>query len=347
MNKILNILFLSCLFNIGCIDNRQKLYIYTWSDYFDPDLIAKFESENNCKVVIDTFDSNETALAKLLAGASGYDIITPTSYIIPSMISGKIIKSLDHSKIPNVKKNLDNKYYNLLLDKELTFSVPYAFSVTGLMYQKSTVPKNLDMSNVSYYCLTNSCWQKRACILNDVREIIGISLLENGYDVNSIDETELKKATETAKKLKLSVLKMDNEMYKTSIAAGEMLIGMAYNSDAMQVMAEVDNVGFTIPQKTTCSFDEFCISNVSKNEDLAYRFINFIYEKENAARNVEYIYTAMPIDGIEHLLSKELPNRELILPTSDILSRCNLLKSIDSNANTLYTKYWDEIKAVK
>ena len=215
------------------------------------------------------------------------------------------------------------------------------------MYQKNIVPKKLDMLNVSYYCLTNSCWQKRACILNDVREIIGISLLENGYDVNSIDENELKKATETAKKLKLSVLKMDNEMYKTSIAAGEMLIGIAYNSDAMQVMAEVDNVGFTIPQKTTCSFDEFCISKVSKNEDLAYKFINFIYEKENAARNVEYIYTAMPIDGIEHLLSKELPNRELVLPTSDILSRCNLLKSIDSNANTLYTKYWDEIKAVK
>ena len=49
---------------IGCTP-KTNLYVYTWADYIDPELIQKFEDENNCKVVIDTFDSNETMYAKL------------------------------------------------------------------------------------------------------------------------------------------------------------------------------------------------------------------------------------------------------------------------------------------
>lgn len=346
MSKFIFIFLFSCMFFAGC-NNQQKLFIYTWSDYFDPDLISKFEIENNCEVVIDTFDSNETALAKLTAGANGYDIITPTSYIVPTMSSLKIIKKLDHSKLKNVNENIDKKYFNLLLDKKLTYSVPYAFSMTGLMYQKNVVPKDFDMSNVDYFCLTNSFWKKRVCILNDIREIIGISLLENGFSVNSIKENEIQIATQTAKKIKKSAQKLDNEIYKTSVTSGEMYVAMAYNSDAMQVMAETDMIGFVVPKNTTCSFDEFCISTSCKNEELAYKFINFFYEKENAARNVEYIYTAMPIEGLDSLISKDLPNRFLVLPSINILSKCHLLNVIDSKTLNLYTKAWDEIKASK
>ena len=346
MNKFLYFLTFLC-FCFGCTENKQKLFVYTWSDYFDPELITKFESDNNCEVVIDTFDSNETALAKLLAGANSYDIITPTSYIIPTMVDNKIIKQLDHTKLQNIQKNFDKKYSNLLIDKEFKYSVPYAFSITGLMYQKNVVPENFDMSKVSYLCITNSFWQNRVCILNDIREIIGISLLENGYLVNSTDQNEIIKATKTAIILKNSSKKMDNEMYKNGIASGEIFIGMAYNSDAIQVMSETDTIGFTIPEKTTCSFDEFSISINSKNEDLAYKFIDYFYEQEIAAKNVEYIYTTMPIKEIEKLISKDLPNRSLVLPSSEILSRCFLINAIDSNANALYNKAWDEIKATK
>ena len=91
----------------GCGPSKPELHIYTWSDYVDEDVKSKFEEENNCKVVIDTFDSNEAMYAKLQAGSTGYDIITPSSYQIPLMAKNKMIIPLDHSKIPNVKKNFD------------------------------------------------------------------------------------------------------------------------------------------------------------------------------------------------------------------------------------------------
>jgi len=78
MKKLILTSILSLM--LGCSDNKPILHVYTWSDYFSPELIEKFQIENNCVVVIDTFDSNEAMYAKLKAGAAGYDVITPSTY---------------------------------------------------------------------------------------------------------------------------------------------------------------------------------------------------------------------------------------------------------------------------
>ena len=90
----------------GCGKDSRVLHIYTWSDYIAPEVIEQFEKENNCKVVIDTFDSNETMYAKLKAGGAGYDIIMPSSYFVSTMAKEGLIMELDHSKLPNVKRIL-------------------------------------------------------------------------------------------------------------------------------------------------------------------------------------------------------------------------------------------------
>ena len=89
----------------GCDGNSRSLHIYTWSDYLAPELVAEFEKTHNCKVVVDTFDSNEAMYAKLKAGGTGYDLMTPSSYQIPQMAREGMIEKIDHSKCPNVKKN--------------------------------------------------------------------------------------------------------------------------------------------------------------------------------------------------------------------------------------------------
>ena len=59
----------------GCGEKKPVLHIYTWSDYIDAGLVEQFERDNQCRVVIDTYDSNEAMYAKLKAGATGYDLL--------------------------------------------------------------------------------------------------------------------------------------------------------------------------------------------------------------------------------------------------------------------------------
>ena len=123
----------------GCSDKRPELNVYTWSDYIDESLVREFENRYDCRVVIDTFDSNEAMYAKLKAGAGGYDIVFPTSYMALLMYEQKLIEKLDLTKIPNAS-GIDKLYLqNLAFDKTMEYSIPYMLGYTCIAYNKEKV----------------------------------------------------------------------------------------------------------------------------------------------------------------------------------------------------------------
>jgi spermidine/putrescine transport system substrate-binding protein len=344
------LLFIACALSlfIGCTDSKRKLYVYNWADYIDPDLVAEFEKQNNCTVVIDQFDDNEAMLAKMLAGADGYDLIFPSSYIINMFKKNDLIQKIDLTKIPNVMKNIDRKYDKLMFDKTLNWSVPYAFSMTGICYRKDIVKCNNSNSN-SWNILTDPSTRNRVCILNDVREIIGIGLKCNGYSCNSTNDIELAKALKTALKFKYVSNKADNLQYKSGMACGEFYVCMGYNSDVLQLREEMPElpIEFFIPKEgSVCCFDEMCISKSSKNVDLALKFIDFLYVAENAAKNAIYICAAVPNKEIwKHMTDKYTKDPMINVP-NDILNRLEMIKDVEHEL-VKYKKIWDEFKSTK
>ena len=94
-------------------------------------------------------------------------------------------------------------------------------------------------------------------------------------------------------------------------------------------------------------FDEFCISSTSRNPILAHKFVDYMYRKEIAARNVEYIFSIIPVKGIENLVNENMPNKSMSFPSEEILLRCERLNVLSDKGNKKYTKIWDEIKSSK
>ncbi len=132
---------LACAMLTACGPSKPTLNVYMWSDYIDLDLVKEFEKQNNCKVVIDIFDSNEFMYSKLKAGGSGYDLILPTSYMAKVMYDQNMIEDLDHSKLPNIK-NIDPVYLaTIALDKGMKYSVPYMLGYTCVAYNKEKLGK--------------------------------------------------------------------------------------------------------------------------------------------------------------------------------------------------------------
>ena len=64
----------------------DKLVIYNWGDYIDPDLLTKFTKETGIKVQYETFDSNEAMYTKIKQGGTTYDIAVPSDYTIDKMV---------------------------------------------------------------------------------------------------------------------------------------------------------------------------------------------------------------------------------------------------------------------
>ncbi len=330
-----------------------ELHIYTWSDYLAPELIVGFEKALGVKVVVDTFDSNEAMYAKLKAGGTGYDLMTPSAYQIPQMVREGMIDKIDHSKCPNVKKNFDPSFLNQVVDPEFVYSVPYTVTYTGFMYDKSKIPEGVDVE--SWKILENPAMKGRVTLLDDIREVIGGGLMVLGYSINSTNPAEIDAAVNEALKWRHNARKFDAESYKTEVAAGSIWIGHGYSTDAVQVivgdedegMEPRDDIGFALPKEGfTISFDEMVIAKDAKRKDLAYAFINFVYEAEASKVNMEYLCGPNPVKPGIDLLDEE--TRNIVLLDPEVLKRGQILKSIDDpKVMEYYNKGWDRIKATE
>ncbi|MGH7546366.1 MAG: polyamine ABC transporter substrate-binding protein, partial [Gemmatimonadota bacterium] len=72
----------------------DRLNIYNWSDYIADETIRGFEDETGVKVVYDTYESNEEMLAKIQAGATGYDVIVPSNYMVEILRASGLLAPL-------------------------------------------------------------------------------------------------------------------------------------------------------------------------------------------------------------------------------------------------------------
>src|SRR5437867_13406154 len=108
MKKFILLLFTLLL---ACSSSQKEvLHLFCWSQFFDPALIAQFEKEHHCRVVIDTYDPNESMYAKLKLGNSAYDVIFPSGYYLEILDKQGLIVPLDPSQIPTLE-NLDKTYF--------------------------------------------------------------------------------------------------------------------------------------------------------------------------------------------------------------------------------------------
>jgi spermidine/putrescine transport system substrate-binding protein len=325
----------------GCSGGgKNTLRVYSWADYLDPDLAERFERENSCKLQIDTFDSNEAMYAKLAAGATGYDVLVPSSYMVKTLVRENRLQPLDHAKLESLQ-HVDPDYLKRALDPEMKHSVPYMMAPTCLAWLASKVSDPV----ASYSMLDREDLKGRITLLDDMREVLGAALRSLGFSLNSTDPAELAKARDVAIRWKRNIAKFDNEQYKSGIASGEFHLVQGYAGDLLQVADENGDIVVKIPKEGTAfSCDDLCIPKDAAQADLAHKFIDFLTTPEVAAQNMEYIAYRAPNKTAYALLSEDFRGNEALFPSAEVFAKCEPIDDL-GDALALWSKTWDEVKA--
>jgi spermidine/putrescine transport system substrate-binding protein len=328
------------LFMMGCGKPRPVLSLYTWSDYIKPDLIRRFEREQGCRVVVDTFESNEAMYAKLKAGASGYDVLTPTSYMVSLMFEQGMLLGLDRKLIPNMS-HVDPDFLKITVDKTMDHSVPYMLVWSGIAYLEGRV-KDV---RPTWGMFDRADLKGRMTMFNDMRESIGAALKLLGYSINTVDPKELEAAEAVLLRWKKNLAKFDNEQYKIGLASGEFLLVHAWNGDIFQVRKENPDVRFFIPEEgTIISCDDLVIAKGTKQSALAHAFINFLHDPAVAAENTDFIYYLCPNKDAYPLLAPEIRTNTGIFVKPEIMAKSEIIANL-KDATALYVKVWDRVKS--
>lgn len=323
----------------GAAGGKKTLTIFTWADYLKEEVKEGFEKAHDCRVVIDTFDSNEAMLAKLEAGASGYDVLVPSSYAVQALKRKNLILPLDHAKIPNLK-NVDADYLAKALDPGMEVSVPYMMAPTCLCYLASKVSDPVN----SWAMLDRADLKGRITLLDDMREVLGAALKFLGHPLNSSDPAQLAAARDVAIRWKKNITKFENEQYKTGIASGEFFLVQGYASDLVQAALENEDMHNFIPlEGTAFSCDDLCIPKDAKEADLAHAFLNYLTGAGVAAENMEWICARAPNSAAYSHLTEDFRGSEVLFPPAELFAKCEPIDDVGDKL-PLWTAEWDKIK---
>lgn len=327
---------------VHCGGGVPTLHVYTWADYIKPELISRFEREQRCRVVLDFFDSNEVMFAKLKAGATGYDLIFPSSYMVHVMWQQGMIRPIDAAKVPNMR-HVDRSYLRFTMDQEMHHSVPYMLSNSGIGYLKSRVPD----FEPTWGMFDKTAYAGRMTLLNDMRETIGAALKYLGYSLNTTDAEEIAQARDVVIRWRKNIAKFESEQYKNGLVSAEFVLVHGYNGDVMQVMEENDDIAYAMPREgTSVASDDMVIPKDAKNADLAHAFINFLHDPQVAAENTAFVSFLCPNAGSYALLDAEILEDPAVFPSADVLAQCEVIRDLGPD-NQLYVAAWDAIKAAE
>jgi spermidine/putrescine-binding protein len=322
----------------------EELHVYNWSEYIDPQIYEDFEAEFGVHVVEDTFASNEELLAKLQAGATGYDVIIPSDYMVAIMIEEGLLAELDRDNIPNIT-NIDPKFADPPYDSGMVHCIPYQWGTTGIGYNGDAFDEPPDSWAYVFDPAIASQCAGQFTMLNDSRESMGAALKYLGYSVNSTSEEELTQARDLLAQQKEWVYAYDSDQYEDLISADETVMAHGWSGDFFMIAAEDERVWYAIPKEGGVIWaDNLCVPKSASSQYTAEVFINYLLRPEVGAAISNYTWYASPNAAATEFIDAEILEEPAIYPPADVMEKLEWLEDV-GEATPLYERFWTEVKA--
>lgn len=321
-----------------------EVIVYNWGEYIDPDTIDMFEEETGIKVVYDEYETNEIMYPKVEAGATAYDVICPSDYMIQKMIDNDLLAEINFDNIPNVK-NIGQQYFDQSqeFDPENKYSVPYCFGTVGILYNKTMVDEPID----SWSVLWDEKYADNILMQDSVRDAFMVALKLNGYSMNTLDESELEVAKNALIEQKPLVQAYVIDQVRDKMIGGEAAIGVIYSGEAIYTQRENPDLEYVIPKEgTNVWIDSWVIPKNAPNKENAEKFIDFMCREDIALMNFEYITYSTPNTAAQALIEDEdIKNSKIAFPDLSQYGNLETFQYLGSDGDELYNNLWKEVKA--
>ena len=314
---------------------ESELAIYNWSDYIGESTIADFEREVGVRVVYDTYESNEDLLAKLQAGARGYDLICPSNYAVVVLRALDLLAPLDRNLLSNWA-NLSPLFLDRPFDPGNRHTVPWLWGTAGLAVRADLVQPLPDSWGVFH----QTGYRGKMTQLDDMRDVIGCWLKYRGRSLNSHDQGELDEAKMDAIRAKPNLKSFVSAPVKGQLLAGDVWIAHLWNGDTAQARAAEPAIRYVLPREGSMIYlDSMAIPRTAPHPRAAHEFLNYMLRPGVAAALAERTGYGSPNQAA---LTRQ--SDLLAPPSEEELARLEYQEDL-GEATELWDRIWTEIKA--
>jgi spermidine/putrescine transport system substrate-binding protein len=300
-------------------DLGDRLVFSTWPNYHNPANIETFTGDTGVNVQINAFGSNEEMLAKLQAGATGWDVFVPTNYTISNYVALDLIQELDLSRLPNH----DPKSQNPMFADPATvngkvYAVLKNWGTTGMVYNSNNL-KTGPKSWKDFFAITMGEGSGHTIVHDYQLTTIGAALCALGYSFNSIDAKELADAEKVLIDSKPHLFAITSD-YQPGMRSGDAWMSICWNGDGLQLNKDLPEMKYTLATDGGEIWSDFyCITKSAPHLDAAYAFVNFLLDPKIQVLEFESHGYATGDSRVAALLPPETANNKILFPAQELM----------------------------
>ncbi len=355
---------------VSCGSDGQKrgktvtLNVYNWGEYISdgsedsPDVNAMFEEyfeENfaeaygfSVKVNYTTYASNEDMYNKLRSGATSYDVIVPSDYMIERLINEGLLEPLNFDNIPNYAY-IDPAYKDLFYDPENKYSIPYMFGMVGVIYNENFVEEE-DIG--SWDLMWNEKYKGKILQFNNPRDAFGTAMYYKDIDVNTESHVEWDAALALLQEQKPLVQSYVMDEIFNKMKNGSAAIAAYYAGDFLTMYEGNDALSFYYPEEGTNVYvDAFCIPTCAANKEIAELYIDYMCSEEPAVANAEMTYYGSPNllvrenEEYKECMEEVHPDaKDIMYPDAENLVFTSYYHTLDDALLSYQNDLWSQLK---
>lgn len=321
--------------------SAETLSLYNWGDYINPAVLEAFTKETGIEVTLDTYGSNEEMLAKIQAGATGYDIVFPSVHMHDIMFQLGLLAKTDIGQSEGFA-NIDPQFIRAQTDPKAEYCLPYAWGNVGVVYNKALAGEIKSWDD--FFAL--GAQGKKITLLDDLRETIGIGLIVNGKSVNSTDPDEVAAAADYVISHLGGVSAFTYDSVP-QVISGDVAAAHWYVGANLYVSENPDTIGYMIPEEGATMYQEdMCVLESAPNKDAAKKFLEFYMRPEIAAMNVEQQMNGTPNLPARKLIPEAISGNATIYPPQEVMDKLQIFKDLGRDLQ-LYNSEWTRIKTAQ
>jgi spermidine/putrescine transport system substrate-binding protein len=306
---------LAALMVVGSAQAAEKLRLLTWADYVPKDVMEQFTKETGIEVEV-TLSNNEEMISKLRATqGAGFDLVQPSQDRIagPQTEFG-IYKPLDLSKIKSdqfIASMLEATKKNTIVDGKV-YGVPHIWGTDGLIVNTKAAPKVAD-----YNDLCDTAIAGKASFRAKRPSLIAFAFA-NGMDpFASYGDAKAYAAMMEKVGAKLAECKKSVKFFwdgkdqlLNALRSGEVVAAMAWDTGGWKLNSENADIKFIAPKSGALGWvDTFAIPAKGRNDDAAYKWINFNMKPEIAAKVAATAGNFTASNGADKLMQGKLKDQ--------------------------------------
>jgi spermidine/putrescine transport system substrate-binding protein len=317
------------------VPSGGELHVYNWTDYLDSNEITRFESETGIKVILDVFDSNETMLAKMQSGATGYDVIFPSDYMIAQMRELNLLQNVDVASFPN-SVNIKPEMMNVYWDPGRKYTAPYMEGTTGIICD----PVDPECARIKSWHDYFTSTSPKIGALKDQVEVVSAALRAVGVkatDLCTTDRAQYVKAQNLLKSFKPSIVESDGGLER--LINGTNTVLQIWNGEAHRARSKKPDLTYIYPSDGVNQWaDNMAIPVGAPDLDNAKIFINWLMDPKNIAAESNYTGYDNGITGSDAFMNADVKNDPAVVPPADVMGRITPTPNCSQDVRDLYTQ---------